>query len=71
MDTPEKDTRVTRDEAARLTGYSLRTIDRLIPPGTAGRTEARPSPTKPHGVLIERALVEALLPAPGGDSVGE
>lgn len=59
---------VTREEAAALLGVSVRTIDRWIPAGTPGRPgySAAPGP-----VRIERSLIEALMPAPGGDDDDE
>ena len=59
-------TTVTREEAAKLLGVSVRTVDRYIPAGTPGRTDYRETPGK---VQIAIGLVEALLPAPGGDDV--
>lgn len=64
---------LTREEAAALVGCSTRTIDRRIPPGTPGRT----GPGRQGEVVgtaevrISRKLVEALMPAPGGDLVAE
>lgn len=59
---------VTREEAARLLGISLRTLDRWIPAGSEGRTDYRETPGK---VRIKRSRVQALMPAPGGDSNDE
>ncbi len=59
---------VTREEAARLLGVSVRTIDRWIPAGTPGRSGYSDNPGP---VRIARHLIEALLPAPGGDDVAE
>lgn len=59
---------LTREEAAALLNVSTRTIDRYIPAGTPGRTDYRTTPGK---VRIARRLVEALMPAPGGDDVAE
>lgn len=57
---------VTREEAAALLRVSVRTVDRHIPAGTPGRTDYRETPGK---VQIAIHLVEALMPAPGGDDV--
>lgn len=65
METPPRTT-VTREEAAAILKVSVRTVDRYIPAGTAGRTDYRETPGK---VQISIHLVEALLPAPGGDDV--
>ncbi len=59
-------TTVTREEAAALLGCSVRTIDRRIPAGTPGRTDYKGTVGK---VQIERALVQRLMPAPGGDPI--
>jgi len=66
MDSTDERSTVTREEAAALLGVSVRTIDRHIPAGTPGRTSYRRTPGK---VRIDRALVERLMPAPGGDPV--
>lgn len=58
----------TRREAAAALGVSVRTVDRLIPPGTKGRTSYSFTAGK---VLIARHLVEALLPGPGGGPPGD
>jgi hypothetical protein len=59
---------VSREEAAALLNCSVRTLDRHIPPGTPGRTTV-PGVGLPGGrqTRIRRSLVEALMPAPGGD----
>jgi transposase len=71
------DTTVSRQEAARILGVSLRTLDRWIPEGTAGRFK-RPHPGRagrppaPNDeVRIERSLLTALTTAPGGNDDAE
>ena len=60
-------TTYTRTEAARKLGCSLRTLDRRIPPGTPGRTGGTTPGTRLRpGVRIDKKLIEALLPTPGG-----
>lgn len=71
---PTADTTVSRHEAADMLGISLRTLDRIIPEGTPGRTRAHPHyrearPNDP--VRIERKLIEDRMPAPGGDTDAE
>lgn len=66
----ETKTHYTREEAATLLRCSTRTLDRWIPVGTPGRTGGGDGPN-PYPVQIARHLVEALLPAPGGDDHAE
>lgn len=63
-DEPRKTT-VSRERAAEMLGVSVRTVDRHIPAGTPGRYAYKDFPGR--GTEIELALVEALLPTPGGD----
>lgn len=67
MDTTDTTT-VSREEAAALLRCSVRTLDRIIPPGTPGRTTRRViGVAGGRETRIRRSLVEQHLPAPGGD----
>lgn len=64
--TETDDTTVGRGEAAEILGWSLRTLDRRIPPGTPGRYP-RYGSQRGGEIRIERKLLEQFMPAPGGD----
>jgi hypothetical protein len=66
MTDTDTDPTVGRAEAARILGWSLRTLDRRIPPGTPGRAP-RYGTQRGGEIRISRELVEQYLPAPGGD----
>jgi hypothetical protein len=53
--------------AMRALDVSRATLDRWIPPGTAGRRLTQAYPGRPREVRYAAALIHQFAPAPGGD----
>lgn len=61
---------MSKTEAAAALGCSIRTLERMFPPGTPGRVE-KGGAVRPAAVRYDRAVIERMTPAPGGDEVGD
>lgn len=61
------DTTLSKEEAAALLGCSISTLRRKFPVGDPGRAEVG-GIERPDEVRYYRSAIQALLPAPGGDT---